>query len=206
MTELTAEQWAAYRNYADHVLVAIAGIEMPDEDFGACEYLILSHGANWSQDWLVREVSEIAISRDEGGAPVATPHILQVRSTNFEWGPSSAAYEIILLISTWAATSAAWDATKLLARKLYERLAEAERIAGDAIKPSEMEIENRAKWLIASRYQENSPTLKLESLEYTNDSSKFTVVIVAESGWTYELELEWVDEVVVVARVKRTQR
>jgi hypothetical protein len=201
----TSDEWASYRNYADSVRVSIVPIEHPMyEDDAPESWVIESHGAAWDQDWLVREVYGISRASALPEREMAGEHVLKVQETHFSWGADAAAYEILLLIAQWAATSLAWDAAKGLAGRMQKRLRGREEDAGEAVPLTEEDAEFHVRHAINSRYSEPIDHLELVSLELTG-SSVATVVLRATSGWTYECDLEVIGRDVAITRIKRSR-
>jgi hypothetical protein len=204
-SDVTNDEWSSYRNYADSVRISVVPVEHPMYEDDASEaWFIQSHGAAWDQDWLVRQVYEISRAAASPEHEMAGEHILKVEETHFSWGADAAAYEILLLVAQWAATSLAWDATKGLAILMQRRLRERDQGASETIALTEDDAEFRVRNAVKARYGDPSETLELVSLELKGSTSA-TVVLRAPSGWTYECDLEVIGENVAITRIKRSR-
>lgn len=197
--QMSDEDWRRYRNYADRVTVVITPLEwLGAEDAADEDWVIVTQGAAWDQDWLVQQVFNIATVEDPDRV---ADHELKVRETHLSWGADGAGYEILLALASWAASSAAWDATKALGGSLRDRLGSAYQ--GDATTPlTEHEAEQRAHWVLQSRYKENATELTLTSIEL-RPPNMATVGMVDVSGWRYECDLVLDGNLVSLARIKR---
>lgn len=200
--EMSDEDWAAYRSYADQVIVALTPVESPDQEDTGEEWVIVSHGAAWEQNWLVREVESIGLGTTSvNGEFVRGDYVLRVRETRFSWGADAASYQILLLLAQWAATSAAWDVLKSVASKMATRLSADESEL--PLEPlTDNEVENRGRWFIQARYGEDSGQLETSSVEITGGHSA-TVVLVSRTGWSYECDLAIESQLVTIGRVKK---
>lgn len=202
---LTDEQWTTYRNCADRVTVSIVPLEHPVYGDEATEaWVIVSPGAAWNVDWLVREVQALTAAASSQNDQPPGEHVLELREQHFNWGADAASYEILLFLAQWAATSAAWDATKALARKMQEKLdAKHQEVLERPL--TEDEVEARARWIISARYKEPEERLMLLSVEIKLPANA-TAVFRAPSGWRYECDLVALGNQVVISRIKRIRR
>jgi hypothetical protein len=131
-------------------------------------------------------------------------HVLHVKETHFSWGADAAAYEILLFLAQWAATSAAWDAAKALAMTMQRRIRVRAERTDEAVPLTDEDVERRALNAITDRYAESPDNLKLISAELRGASSA-SVVFRAASSWTYECDLEVFGEEVSITRIRRSR-
>lgn len=204
MTEPEADAaWKSHHNYADLVTIVVTPIETPDETDGPEQWIVVSHGAAWDQDWLVREVEALGLSFHEDHVDRRGDYVLRVNQTRFSWGADATQCEVFLWLAQWAATSAAWDALKSVSKRMAARLQD-DGSATPAKALTEAEVDARARWLVSQRYQEVSDSLTLTSIETRADGTA-SIIFNAPSGWTYELDLSLDEALVTVARVKRSK-
>jgi len=199
------ESWAAYRNYADRVTVTVVPVDHPSADHEADDaWVLISNGAAWDHDWLLRHVHELAaLDPDEHGGAEA-PHILEVGERHSSWGADAAAVDILLFLAQWAATSAAWDATKALATRMQRRLDDGE--ASETEQPlTEAEAEARARWTTTARWKIAEDQLELVSIEI-EPPAKAAVVLIDNNGWRYECDLVAIGNNVTTSRLKRCRQ
>lgn len=194
-------EWERYRNYADQVVIAVIPIDTPmDQDEADEEWLAISPGAGWSQEWLVREVESIALDFQQDGQPMPADHILKVRENRFSWGADAATTEILLWITSWAATSASWDLLKALTLRMSGKLSE-ETSEPDRPLTAD-EVEGRARWIVQARFDEEMGSLELLAVETRDDGASVTLRS-PNSGWTFEVDLALDQGIVAIARVKK---
>lgn len=189
-------------NYADNVTIAILPIEYASDTDPDEQWVVVTSGAAWSPDWLGRSVEAIATRTDIDGRDYPAEYILDVQQKRYSWGADGAHYEILLWLAAWAATSGAWDVTKMLARTLAKKLKDSDASLLDETLP-EPEAEERARWLVQARYKEKYDDLRVISVERL-ESGAATVVLRGASGCTYEVELHLEGRLVTLGRMKRT--
>jgi hypothetical protein len=208
--DAAASAWRSYRDSADLVTIVVRPVESPeqidDEDAAdtAEQWVVVSNGANWDQQWLVQEVEALGLSFPGGQAERRGDYVLRVNETRFSWGADTAQYEILLWLAEWAATSAAWDLLKGVSKKMASRLNDSRETTATEFL-TDVEAEARARWLLSRRYGENDGSLVLETIE-TRDDGTATVSFSSPSQWEYEVDLILEDGIVTMARVKRSRR
>lgn len=194
------DRWRHFRRYADQVLVVVKPTESPEQLDAAEEWVIVSSGANWDPEWLVREVESIALDfKLDDGQPVAAEHVIDARERRFSWGADTAAYDVVMWLVAWAATSASWDLLKHVASSMAHKLEAGESSQGPL---THTEAKERARWFIQARYDDSYDQLEVTSVELI-ESARASVELRAQSGWRYEVDL-WIESgLVTVGRVKR---
>lgn len=201
---MSEQEWQEYRNSPNQVLVVVTPTEYPGQGPADSEWILASTEAAWSPEWLTKEVESIplGLSEETQGLP-SSPYSLQARETRFNWGADAASFAVFLEIAQWAATSAAWDALKAVARKMSDRInADTEHQEDQEL--SDNEAEARARWLIHVRYEEDFGSLELISIEaFYPDSC--TVVLRGNNGWTYECDLALTNGIVTLGRIKKSK-
>ena len=105
--------------------------------------------------------------------------------------------DVVIGLGTWAATSAAWDVTKVLAAKLRSRLGARSTVH---VPLDEDEAVSRACWLVVERYGEDEGGLTVDAVDTDVDGG---VQVVVTGDWEYTCWLELRDELAVVARITR---
>ncbi len=203
MASTPDDPWEAHHNYADLVTIVVTPVESPEETEGLEQWIVVSNGAAWAHDWLVREVEALALRFDTSGTERRGDYVLRVNQTRFSWGADAAQYEVLLWLAQWAATSAAWDALKALSKRMARHLSTAES-ANTANSLTETEAEYRARWLLNQRYNEAPDALTLVSIECNADGAA-ALVLTSSSGWRYELEFNVEDGLVSITRIKRSR-
>lgn len=108
--------------------------------------------------------------------------------------------DVVIGLGTWVASSAAWDVTKALAAALRGRLGA--RTAPHIPPLDEDEATARARWLIVQRYGEDEGGLTVDTVDTDIDGG---VQVVVTGEWEYTCWLEVRDELVVMARIIRSQ-
>ncbi|OLR89537.1 hypothetical protein [Actinokineospora bangkokensis] len=200
--QMSDEQWAEHRGYADQVQIVVTPMDNPSALEHLEQWIVISHGAAWTPDWLLRKVESIPLSTNSelGSAP----YILTSTENRTSWGADSATYEILLGISTWAATSAAWDLLKIVSKEMAVRL-KAEHPGMIETDLNEHEAIERTRWLVASRY--DTPVDQLQVVETDLDAEgQARVVLDDGNGWLYDVTLELCDGLVYLSRIKRTKK
>jgi len=192
--EWTAESWRAYRNYADEVMVQVRFLDETDQDKELdATWVILAHGANWDQDWLLQRVE--ALGRvPESGEP---RFILQTRENRLSWGAETASLQIILTVGGMVLGSALEVAFDRLADSLAARLRDG--AGGEPL--NEQEAVARTRWIMVQRFDLKDEDLRLQAVEI-EPPDKACIVLVAHDGCIYETDLRRQDGVVLVGRVK----
>lgn len=186
----TDESWRAYRNYADQVVIQIKFLDETDQVTELdSSWVILTLGANWDQDWLLQQVEAIGDNR----------FYLQTRENRLSWGAEAASLQVILSVGEIAMTAALGAAIDRLATMLSHRLSE-----GDAGEPlAEDEATERARWIIAKRYELDGESLIALSVEVEPPHAA-RVSLRGDNGETYDVELRREHGLVYVAKVKRS--
>lgn len=198
-------QWSQYRSYADRVSVVVTPVEDQLEATDPDEFwLIETFATAWEQDWLVREVYQITARPSETGDVQPAPHWLDIHERRYSWGADSSAIEVLLFLIQAAATSAAWDATKLLARKMQRRLSDS-REPGQELTLTDEEAERIARRALSARY--GSPVVSEMSLTEIDIRlpSDATLQFASPNGWSYTCDLSVVGDDVTLTRVRRSK-
>lgn len=112
------------------------------------------------------------------------------------------ALDILVDLARWAATSAAWDATKAVAASLARRLSGGADVPVSPLTDSEAVF--RARWLVAERYEEDLDALVVTSVHIERESS--AKVVLEGRGWDYTCWLEVQEELVTLAGIRRVRR
>jgi hypothetical protein len=189
----TDEQWRAFRSYADTVRIELNFVELPSEP-SVEEWVLSSSGANWDQDWLIRQVEQLANDPETG--PL---YVLQIKETHFSWGADAAALQILIDLSVGLLGAGIWESAKALTRSLGDRLAEAD--AGELL--TEEELVGRARMILVERYDLDDSQLTTVSVEIAGPD-RGTVLLRGSNGQQYELEMYRANGLVHLARIKRT--
>jgi hypothetical protein len=174
----TDDQWRAFRNYADSVRIEMNFVEHPSEP-SVEEWVLSSSAANWDQDWLIRQVEQLASDPETG--PL---YVLQIKETHFSWGADAAALQILVDLSIGLLGAAIWDGAKALARSLSERLADAD--AGEPL--TEDELVGRARLIVVARYDPEDSQLKVISVEIASPD-RGAVQLRGSDNQIYALEM-----------------
>lgn len=190
-------QWAEYRKYADRVTIWIRPVKLPGDEHSDGDRFIIADGAAWDQDWLVREIESIAFAGEYSAS-----YALDFRESRTSWGAAGATYEIVLQIAQWATTSATWDALKLVAGRMAERLAG--KRDHNTRPVTEEEAEGRATWIASTQYGEDYQSLQVQSIEVRNETAA-TVELVGSKGWRYEFDIELENNLVALVRTKKSR-
>jgi hypothetical protein len=190
----TDEEWRAFRNYTDSVRIELNFVEHPSEPTVE-EWVLSSSAANWDQDWLIRQVEQLANDSETG--PL---YVLQIKETHFSWGADAAALQILIDLSVGLLGAATWESAKALTRSLGDRLAEAD--AGDPL--TEEELVGRARMMVVERYDLEDSQLTTASVEITG-ADRGTVLLRGSNGQHYELEMYRAHGLVHLARIRRTE-
>jgi hypothetical protein len=190
----TDDQWRAFRNYADSVRIDLNFVEHPSAP-SVEEWVLSSRAANWDQDWLIKQVEQLANDPETG--PL---YVLQIKETHFSWGADAAALQILLDLSVGLLGAAIWDSAKALTRSLGDRLADAD--AGEPL--TEEELVGRARLIVSERYDLEDSQLTTVSVEIAGPDTG-TVRLRGSDGQHYELEMYRANGLVHLARIKRTE-
>jgi hypothetical protein len=188
------DQWRAFRNYADSVRIELNFVENPSEA-SVEEWVLSTSGANWDQDWLVRQVEQLANDPETG--PL---YVLQVKETHFSWGADAAALQILIDLSVGLLGAAIWDSAKALARSLSQKLTDAD--AGEPL--TEEELVGRARMILTERYALDDAQLTTVSAELQGPD-RGTVQLAGSDGQRYALEMYRATGLVHLARIKRSR-
>lgn len=191
----TPESWENYRNRADEVVVRLRFVTDQSASEIVEEWtMIPAGGADWSQDWLVREVESLGHAPDSG-EPV---YILTVRETKASWGFDAATQQILMDVSKVVLGAAAWAGLRTLGTKLAQRVRER---GEPPMTLTEAEAENRVRWMLSERYEIPDDQLQLKSVE--SDGVRASTEFLGPDGTTFYVDLDLVDGLVMLARTRR---
>lgn len=191
------------KDYADGVRasIRIADGGPIDEYVGEVWDISGGRGGLIDRDQLAADIENLAwagLADDE--APLAYALDTSYRKT--EWGASAAFFEVVLYLAAGGIVGgAAWDATKVVARKWASRF-KAESGDYDPFPLGEREAIERARWLICDRFKETDADLELLSVDL-RPPDKASACFRSAALWDYQCELSYVDGVVVLTRITR---
>lgn len=176
-----------------HGAVAVT-VRLPSsgDDAQQVEWHVVGGENTWDVAWL------LSLSR-EIGEPTGIHDAHRGRPKR---GPSLEALDILVSIATWAATSAAWDATKAVGAALARHIAGGTKVP--IVPLTDSEAVARARWLVADRYGEDAEALVVEAVDVMAGNT--AEVTLAGAGWDYSCWLELHEELVTVSRVRRVRR
>lgn len=199
----TDKYWAEWSEYADQVRVEVRFKSWLDADDEPEFWVLESDGAEWSKDWLSRQLVELAAFDAERSCCGRGNYTLDVTDRKTEWGASGAAVEAILTLSQNLLSEATWVALGALGQKLATRLKE-KHPDWSAPPMTQEQARESAKWAVLMRYRElTHETLDIRSVEFVDDRTVHVVLKETTSGLTYTVEIVGHSESVRRSRIRK---
>jgi hypothetical protein len=203
----TDERWAEWRDYADSVNVIIEFTQDLTSPVNAESWVLTPKSeAAWSQDWLQRQLVELATEDMSVGQGLYT---LDTRDQKTSWGATGAAYEIVLTLLEATLTAATWEGVKYVAKNMAAKIREQTREKGwDSDFARGRVDDHQAEWSARYRVQlrRNTGTphdLVLKSMAMDDDGGSTVVLYDGEAGIAYEVEVALIDGLVEMSRIRK---
>jgi hypothetical protein len=187
--------WEAAGPTEGRVLVRLRFVDDPPateavEEWAMCPLF----PAQWPRDWLVHRVEALGYS--DSGEP---KYILNIRETRSSWWVEASSVQIVMDLWVGLLGSVAWEGFRSLSKDLASQARAKEGFAGWRF--DEMDVENRAIWMLSERYRLPDEHFRTTSMEY--DGRHASCEFTGPEGTLYNVELDLVDGLIVLWKVRR---